>query len=271
MIEPVGTSRDVHANGLRQRVLSYGLHTAPPLVILPGITSPAITAEFVACWLADRYHVHVPDLRGRGETDTPPTGHYTLNHYADDLAGLVKELKLENPVLLGHSLGARIAAAYRVRHEVRNAPVVLVDPPLSGPGRAPYPTSRAAFVAQLDEAARGTTADEVRKHYPKWVDKELELRAQVLSTCDTTAVVETYEGFHREDFFDYWRQLAPPAALIRGADSPVVTDTGARELAEYNQHIPISAVASAGHMVPWDNFDGFRAAVDSVLAAFDER
>ncbi|NHD15943.1 MULTISPECIES: alpha/beta hydrolase [unclassified Actinopolyspora] len=270
MTETVGTSEHVHANGLRHHVLSYG-QGAAPLLILPGITSPAITAEFIACRLAERYRVHVPDLRGRGSTDTPPAGHYTLEHYADDVAGLVEALELRDPVLLGHSLGARIAAAYRIRHGAGRSPLVLVDPPLSGPGRDPYPTSRAAFLAQLDEAARGTTADEVGKYYPKWPRRELELRARVLSTCDRTAVVETHEGFEREDFFAYWQRLNGSVALIRGAESPVVSESGARELAESNPEVPISTVAAAGHMVPWDNFDGFCAAVDHALAVVDER
>ena len=267
MSDTVGTSHNLNVNGLQHHVLTYGSHTAPPLLILPGITSPAITVEFIARWLAERYCVYVPDLRGRGQTDTPPAGCYTLTHYADDVAGLVNALQLATPILLGHSLGARIAAAYRIRHDTPHAPTVLVDPPLSGPGREPYPTSRASFTAQLDEAHRGTTADEVRKYYPHWPEHELELRAHMLPTCDKTAVLETYDCFHQEDFFDYWPHLARPAALLRGADSPVVPEASMYELAEHNPAIPIITVAAAGHMVPWDNFDGFRAATDSALAA----
>lgn len=268
MIETAGTSSFVYANGLKHHVLSYGTGEAT-LMILPGITSPAVTADFIADWLAPRYRVYVPDLRGRGETDTPPSGYYTLAHYADDAAGLVDALELGDPVLLGHSLGARIAAAYRIRHNAANTPLLLVDPPLSGPGRDPYPTSQEAFVAQLDEAARGTTADEVRKYYPKWPRRELELRAQCLATCDKTAVLETHRGFHEEDFFEYWRELQGRSALLRGAESPVVTDSGARELAANNPNVPISTISSAGHMIPWDNVDGFRAAVDSALTTID--
>lgn len=257
----------LHANGLRHHVLSYGSATSPPLLILPGITSPAITAEFIARRLAERFCVYVPDLRGRGETDVAEPGRYTLRDYADDVAGLLSELELRSPILLGHSLGARIAAAYRVRHDAADTPLVLVDPPLSGPGREPYPTGREAFLAQLDEAVRGTTAEEVRKYYPKWPQRELELRARVLASCDRTAVLETHQGFHDEDFFEYWRRIDGRAALIRGAESPVVTERGECELRETNPRIPASTVESAGHMVPWDNVDGFHAALDNALAA----
>lgn len=265
-----GKSDFLHANGLRHHVLSYGDGSAPPLIILPGITSPAVTAEFLALHLAARFRVYVPDLRGRGETEVAEAGRYTLADYADDVSGLLTALGLLRPVLLGHSLGARIAAAYRVRHDAADTPLVLVDPPLSGPGRDPYPTGRDAFVAQLDEAVRGTTAEEVRRYYPKWPRRELELRARVLASCDRTAVLETHKGFHEEDFFEYWCRIDGNAALIRGADSPVVTENGERELRETNPRIPIETVESAGHMVPWDNVEGFNAAVDNALAEMND-
>lgn len=266
MSNTTGTSHYLTANGIRHHVLAYGSHASAPLMLLPGITSPAVTAGFIASWLAERYRVYVPDLRGRGQTDKPPAGAYSLDDYASDVAGLVDALDIAAPVVIGHSLGARIAAAYRVRDDTAGRVTILVDPPLSGPGREPYPTSRASFMAQLDEAYRGTTAEEVRQYYPHWPDQELVLRAEALASCDKTAVLETYDRFHQEDFFDYWRLLTPPAALIRGGDSPVVPQSGMAELNDSNPAVPIITVVGAGHMIPWDNFSGFRAAVDRALS-----
>lgn len=249
----------VVANGLRHHLLRYDGGGAGDILILPGITSPAATADFIARPLADLgYRVVTPDLRGRGRTDRAASGCYRLTDYAADVAGLIRELGLVRPTLLGHSLGARIAAAYAALHAGRDhGPLVLVDPPLSGPGRGPYPTSRESFLAQLDAARRGTTAEEVRRFYPKWPLRELQLRAEVLASCDETAVIETHAGFEAEDFFPLWAAIGRPATLIRGAESPVVPARGAAELAAANPAIPIVSVPGAGHMVPWDNFQGF--------------
>jgi N-formylmaleamate deformylase len=263
----------VQANGLSHRVLRYGTQRdQPDLVFVPGITSPARTADFVAVLLADMgFRVHVPDLRGRGETDRAGAGHYRLTDYAADLAGLAEALELDNPVLIGHSLGARIVTAYSALYGgsgagvAESALVVAVDPPTSGPGRAPYPTTRESFLAQLRQAQAGTTADEVRAFYPKWPERELQIRAEVLASCDETAILETHEGFETEDFFQYWRTLTQPAVLIRGGDSPVVDRAVSRELAEANPGIEIVTVPGAGHMVPWDNLDGFLSAMRPYL------
>lgn len=259
----------VHANGLQHCVLTYDGGSRDNVLIIPGITSPAATADFIAQAIADLgYRVYVPDLRGRGATDTPGPGSYRISNYAADLAGLIDALELRSPIIIGHSLGARIAAACIVLHaRTDHGHLILVDPPTSGPGRGSYPTSRESFLTQLREAKRGTSADEVRRFYPKWPQRELQVRAEVLASCDETAVLETYAGFETEDFFLYWSQIRRPATLIRGAESPVVSPQAAADLAAANPVIPIVCVPDAGHMVPWDNFSGFFQVLTPLLSS----
>jgi N-formylmaleamate deformylase len=268
-VEISGESVEVRANGLRQRVLRYGEPGGRDLLVLPGITSPAVTTDFLAVLLADRgFRVTVPDARGRGRSDRAPAGGYRLVDYAADVAGLVEALDLVTPVVLGHSMGARTAAAYAVLHAPdQHGLAILVDPPVSGPGRGPYPTPWESFAQQLGEAQRGTGPDEVRRFYPKWPLRELQLRAEVLSSCDETAVLESYRGLEEEDFFDYWARLTPPAVLVRGGDSPVVPLGAVAELRRARPDIEIVTVPGAGHMVPWDNLDGFLEAVRPYLLA----
>jgi N-formylmaleamate deformylase len=268
-VDITGESVEVEANGLRHRVLRYGRPGNRDLLLLPGITSPAVTADFLAVLFADLgYRVAVPDIRGRGLSDRAPAGEYRLIDYAADVAGLVAALDLRAPVIVGHSMGARIAAAYAVLHaSADHGLLLLVDPPTSGPDRGPYPTSREAFLRQLHEAQQGTDAEAVRRFYPKWPERELQLRADVLASCDETAVLETHEGFETEDFFPYWSELTQPVVLIRGGDSPVVPLAAVADLRRARPDIEIVTVPGAGHMVPWDQLDGFLDAVRPHLLA----
>ena len=114
---PLGTrARSVHvtANGIRQHYLDYS-GDGPPLLIVAGITMPAACVEFVALPLAQRHRVISVDPRGRGLSEQPASG-YALTDYADDLAALIEAIGLERPIVLGHSMGARIAAALAVYH-----------------------------------------------------------------------------------------------------------------------------------------------------------
>jgi N-formylmaleamate deformylase len=243
------TSRWVRSGVLRLHVLDYG-GDGVPLVVLPGITSPAITMDFVVRELTDLVRPIVVDVRGRGLSDAGGT--YTLEDYADDTLAVTDDLGLERPLLLGHSMGARIAAVAAARGTALRG-TVLVDPPMSGPGRGPYPTTLEAFLGQLAEAQRGTDADEVAEAWPRWPRRERELRARWLSSCDETAIAATHQGFESEDFFDAWPKVPAPTVLLHGADSPVVTAAGAAEAKQANPGARFVEIPDAGHMVFWDN------------------
>jgi N-formylmaleamate deformylase len=193
----------------------------------------------------------VLDVRGRGLSDAG--GSYSLEEYAQDTEAVLTALALDRPILLGHSMGARIAAVTAARGKVPLRGTVLVDPPMSGPGRGPYPTALEAFAAQLKEARRGTDADEVARSWPRWPRREQELRARWLSSCDEEAITLTHRGFESEDFFHWWPSVPAPTALLYGADSPVVTTSGAAEAARANPSADLVGIPDAGHMVFWDN------------------
>jgi N-formylmaleamate deformylase len=239
-------SRWVANGSTRLHLLDYG-GDGVPLVILPGITSPAICMDFVARELTDLVRPVVVDVRGRGLSDSGES--YTLDDYASDTLAVLD--LVDDPLLLGHSMGARIAAVTALRRPLRGT--ILVDPPMSGPDRGPYPTTLEAFLGQLDQAVAGTTADEVAESWPRWPRREQELRSRWLSSCSREAIAQTHRGFETEDFFTTWPKVPAPTTLLYGADSPVVTAEGAREAAAANPGAELVEIPDAGHMVFWDN------------------
>lgn len=262
--QPVGRSRTVEANGLRLHFLEYGAAHLPTLVILPGITSPAVTWEFVALELASEYRVLTMDVRGRGLSERGRS--YAREELARDVAEALAALELDRPAVLGHSAGARIAAAFGALYPALRGPLVVADPPLSGPGRAPYPTPVEAFVESLRLARAGAGADDMRPFFPTWTQEQLELRAAWLGTCDETAVVETHRLFHEEDFFEDWVRLQSPTLFVWGGAGPVVGEAGAAEVAAANPAAEVAVLPGAGHMLPWDDLAGFLAIVRPFLA-----
>ncbi|MEU9859905.1 alpha/beta hydrolase [Streptomyces sp. NPDC047971] len=243
------TSRWVRSGAVRLHALDYG-GDLPPLVVLPGITSPAVTLDFLARELTDLVRPVVLDVRGRGLSDDGEG--YGVEEYAEDTEALIDGLGLERPLLFGHSMGARIAAVVAVRAKAAVRGAVLADPPMSGPGRGPYPTGLETFLRQLSEARRGTDADEVAASWPTWPRREQELRARWLSSCAEQAVVGTHHAFEHEDFFAWWPRVPAPVTLLYGADSQVVTAAGAEEAARTNPAAALHAVPGAGHMIFWD-------------------
>ncbi|GAA5165713.1 alpha/beta hydrolase [Pseudonocardia eucalypti] len=256
------TSRWVRSGPLRLHLLDYG-GPGVPLLIVPGITSPAISMDFVARELTDPVRPIVLDNRGRGLSDSGAS--YTLADYTADVLAVLAALDLESPLLLGHSMGARIVAAVAAG----GAPVrgsIVVDPPTSGPGRDPYPTTLEAFLGQLDQARRGTDADEVARAWPRWPRREQELRARWLASCDEEAIRASHAGFESEDFFETWPKVPTPTVFIYGAQSPVVPPLAVTEARTTNPQATFVEVPNAAHMIFWDNpADAFPLLRDSTL------
>jgi pimeloyl-ACP methyl ester carboxylesterase len=78
---------------------------------------------------AAEYDLIAPDLRGHGKSDWPERG-YGLSDYVADAIGLLDTLAVRDVAIIGHSLGAVIAALFAVNDPARVRAVVLVDPSL---------------------------------------------------------------------------------------------------------------------------------------------
>ncbi|GGY68951.1 alpha/beta hydrolase [Pseudoduganella albidiflava] len=95
-------------------------------------------------FVAQGFRVVAHDRRGHGRSSQVATGH-DMDHYADDLAAVVKHLDLKGAIHVGHSTGGGEVVRYLARHgESRAAKAVLIAavPPLmvksaSNPGGLP--------------------------------------------------------------------------------------------------------------------------------------
>lgn len=263
---------NVAANGIRQHYLRYGgAHGArtarPAIVLIPGITSPAVTWGFVGEVLGREFDTYVLDVRGRGLSSASPELDYSLDAQADDVAALVAALKLERFMLVGHSMGARIAARAALREPRGLVSVVLVDPPVSGPGRREYPGKLPWYVDSMALARAGTDAEGMKAFCPTWTEEERALRAEWLHTCDERAILASYEGFHTDDFHADAARLQVPSLLMTAQNGDVVRDDDVAELQRATPSMRHVRVPNAGHMIPWDNAAGFYAAFGDFLGA----
>jgi N-formylmaleamate deformylase len=265
MIDRLLYGANLFANGIRQHYLRYG-GRGRPIVIVPGITSPAITWGFVAQRLARSFDVHVLDVRGRGLSQADASLDYSLDTYAGDVQAFVQGLDLSNYILLGHSMGGRIGIRLAHKHGGGLARLVLVDPPVSGPGRRPFPVKPDWFLEAIRLARAGTGIDAMRRFQPSWSDQHLQLRAEWLHTCDDRAILETCRGFDSEDIHADLPLIRVPTLLVTAGKADVVRENEIAELRALMPSLQAITMAGAGHMIPWDDFDGFFAAIEPFLA-----
>ena len=165
---------NVHANGIRQHYLRYG-GKGRPVVLVPGITSPAVTWGFVAERFGRAFDTYVIDVRGRGLSEASNALDYGLDACAADIGGFAATLGLEGYALVGHSMGARIGIRTARHHGQGLERLVLVDPPVSGPNRRPYPAQLDWYVDSIRLMLRGGGPDALRPFSPTWTEAQLRL------------------------------------------------------------------------------------------------
>jgi pimeloyl-ACP methyl ester carboxylesterase len=118
---------------------------APAVLAVHGITATSFAWLSCAAALGDEVSLIAVDLRGRGESSRLP-GPFGLDAHVSDLVAVLDALALPRPVVVGHSMGAYIAARLGARHPDRVSSLVLVDGGLTIPGSAevdPEPFMRA--------------------------------------------------------------------------------------------------------------------------------
>lgn len=132
-----GTSsyRRVVVVGYRQ----FGVGSPLLLVAEEGATMTWWSAAFLQA-LSAHYRVTLFDLPGIGYSG--PTAQATLGSFADLTAGLLSELAISRPTVLGWGLGGEVSVAVALRHPSLVGSLVLVDSGL--PFGASRPPSRAA-------------------------------------------------------------------------------------------------------------------------------
>src|SRR5690349_3955745 len=121
------TSADVVVQGTKLHYYRAGCDK-PPLVLAHGLTDDGLCWTPVAEVLADTHDVIMVDARGHGKSDAPEDG-YTLTNLAADLAGVIRELALDKPVILGHSMGAITALTLAASYPDMPRAILLEDPP----------------------------------------------------------------------------------------------------------------------------------------------
>jgi non-heme chloroperoxidase len=105
--------------GLRLHVREWGRADGPPILFIHGLSQSHL------CWarqyqsaLAEEFRLVAYDLRGHGMSEAPlEPEHYTdAKLWADDVAAIIDQLRLDRPVLVGWSYGGFIICDYLRAH-----------------------------------------------------------------------------------------------------------------------------------------------------------
>jgi pimeloyl-ACP methyl ester carboxylesterase/quinol monooxygenase YgiN len=149
----------IASNGIQIQVKDHG-DGALPIVFLHYWGGSSRTWDDVIAALPAGYRTIAPDLRGWGDSDAPATG-YALADFADDAEQMIAALNLQRFVLVGHSMGGKIAQLLASRRPQGLAGLVLVAPSPPVPLALPPEVRAAMEGAYLSRESVGMAIDQM--------------------------------------------------------------------------------------------------------------
>ncbi|MGF6771505.1 pimeloyl-ACP methyl ester carboxylesterase/ketosteroid isomerase-like protein [Paraburkholderia sp. GAS199] len=117
---------EIRSNGTRVHVTQRGSGELA-LVFLHYYGGSSRTWDGVVSALPERYRIVATDHRGWGDSDAPADG-YRLADLAADAEGVIEALGLRRYVLVGHSMGGKVAQLIASRRPAGLEGLVLVAP-----------------------------------------------------------------------------------------------------------------------------------------------
>ncbi len=99
--------------------------TGKPMMILHGLFGYSDNWQSQAIKLSEYYRVILVDLRNHGHSNWSEDFSYEL--MAEDIFELCQGLNLEDLILVGHSMGGKVAMHFAQRHEEVLEKLVIVD------------------------------------------------------------------------------------------------------------------------------------------------
>jgi pimeloyl-ACP methyl ester carboxylesterase/putative intracellular protease/amidase len=137
------TLKKVASNGTHIHVAEQGSGELA-LVFLPYWGGSTRTWKYVTESLSNSYRTIAADNRGWGKSDAPKEG-YSMSDHADDVLGVINSLGLLRYIIVGHSMGGKIAQVIASRRPEGLAGLILVGSSLPIPLVVP-PEMRAMMI-----------------------------------------------------------------------------------------------------------------------------
>jgi pimeloyl-ACP methyl ester carboxylesterase len=247
----------VSADGVLTAYRQWGTHGSP-IVLVGGFLEPSFVWTRVGPRLAAAGHrVYALDLDGFGYSQR--RGPSTLQEWSDQVQEFAKALKLDKPLVVGHSLGAAVAVE-EARRGVASRAVLLDGDALHSGGppkllrtvlvHTPFFTTAYRVLINWDWVVRRVLKNAYGPHGPaidgaevkRWTDQ---FRAQDAREGLERVARNGIVGFSSADL----RKLHVRATVVWGSDDDVDDVASGRKTA-HDLGAQFVEIPDAGHLSP---------------------
>lgn len=242
-----------------------------PMIIIHGLYGISDNWVNHARILAENYKVYIPDMRNHGQS-----GHSNFFNYevmAEDIAEFIDEHAIENPIIMGHSMGGKIAMKFALDNPEIVHKLIVIDMSMRQYNlRAFHSKIINAMLdidfktvksrKEVDDYLANTIEDSrIRLFVMKnlyWTErKTLSWRLNLKAIIENIDAI--FEGINSNQKF------SKPSLFIRGEKSDYVKDEDFLMIQKIFTTSELKTVPNAGHWVQADEPEAFMKEIKNFL------
>jgi pimeloyl-ACP methyl ester carboxylesterase len=219
------TKQITHIDG--RKITFYETGTGQPLILLPGLGCDCSLWSKMIPGLSDHFHIYAFSLPVYGTRNL--RGHrYTFNTLHKLLRKLVKHFGINDPIIVGHSLGAIVSLIYTARHPKSVNKLILVSAPLSDHTQPAPLLWRMGVDFALKSRRSQSIIDYLERHPDtlkhmmqivlprRQVGRAVETAEELLHNIPIKAMASCYNDLFTKDFKKYVLRIKVPTMVVHG-------------------------------------------------------
>lgn len=243
------------------------------LIMIHGLGSYAPAWKKVIESLKGQYRCIALDLPGYGKSSTGDFS-YSMPFFAETIAAFIQELKIDNPIVVGHSMGGQVALTLALAQPDLMSKLVLVAPA----GFETFSQADQQWFATFVTPAAILATDEARiklnfavnfhqMQFPEdahfMYDDRMALKADSAAyTAYCEMIPKCVQGMLEAPVFDRLSEVKPSTLILYGEGDllipnkilhPQLTTQGVAETAlEKMRQASLKLLSACGHFVQWE-------------------
>ena len=239
------------------KIFEEGNNNALPIIFIHGFPFDHNMWKEQMDELSSDFYCISYDIRGLGESDALD-GQYTIELFVDDLLGMIEELKIEQPVLCGLSMGGYIALRAVEKNESKFKGLILCDTK-SGSDPDQVKLKRAEGINTINK-------DGLETFIPDFITncfsdhfkinreskyREIVDRAIVFDPVGVKGCLLAMAG--RTDTTSYLSKIKIPTLILCGDKDNLSTPDVMKEMATKISNSEFFVVPDSGHIISIEN------------------
>ena len=269
-------------NGVRLQVTTAGNPANPPILLIHGWSQHSQSWKHQLSALSRDFYLVAPDLRGHGASDKPDdaAAYDNSTPWAGDIAAIISQMGLKNPLLVGWSMGGWIVQDYiRLHGDADIAGVVLIGTSVTTGKHSP---DGVALKRDADVVARGMYSDDAAENLAATQAFIRACTANPLPADDVAAMLDfnmlvpphirRAARYRHEDYRETMAKITVPVLVVWGESERIALPPMIKQTLASIPGVTPMKMAGLGHAPFFEDPDQFNAGlVTFATRCFSER